>query len=190
MVRPLSTDFRARLVGAVERDGISARAAAARFGVSASSAVKWVRRHRATGSVAPDRIGGYKPRLLTGALRSWLPDRAKRDFTRRGLVAELAEQGVTVDDVQVWRFAHAGGLSFKKSVLPAGQLRPRVARRREQWKTFQHRPDPRRLVFVDGSEAEAEGDKPGRRPTWPRCEAGPRSARGSTPRCPAAIGRR
>ena len=101
MVRPISTDLRERLVGAVERDGISARAAAARFGVSVSSAIKWVRRHREKGSVAPDRMGGYKPRLLTGDLRAWLLERAKSDFTLRGLVAELAERGVKVDYVQV-----------------------------------------------------------------------------------------
>lgn len=119
MVRPISMDLRERLVGVVERDGISARAAAVRFGVSVSSAIKWVRRHRETGSVAPSRMGGYKPRLLTGDLRAWLLERTKRDFTLRGLVAELAEQGVKVDYVQVWRFAHAEGLSFKKGVLPA-----------------------------------------------------------------------
>lgn len=118
MVRPISTDLRERLVGAVERDGISARAAAARFGVSVSSAIKWVRRHRETGSVSPGRMGGYKPRLLTGDLRAWLLDRTKSDFTLRGLVAELAEQGVKVDYVQVWRFAHAEGLSFKKKRSP------------------------------------------------------------------------
>lgn len=115
MVRPIATDLRERLVLAVEREGISARTAAARFGVSVSSAIKWVRRHRETGSVAPDKIGGHKPRLLVGDLRDWLLERAKRDFTLRGLVAELAaEHGVRVDYVQVWRFAHAEGLSFKK----------------------------------------------------------------------------
>jgi putative transposase len=30
------------------------------------------------------------------------------------LVAELVTRGVKVDYVQVWRFAHAEGLSFKK----------------------------------------------------------------------------
>ena len=114
MVRPISTDLRELLVGAVEFDGISARAAAGRFGVSVSSAIKWVRRHRETGSVAPDRIGGYKPRLLAGDLRDWLLERTTSDFTLRGLVAELAERGVKVDYVQVWRFAHSEGLSFKK----------------------------------------------------------------------------
>jgi transposase len=34
-------------------------------------------------------------------------------------------------------------------VLPAEQLRPKVARRREQWKKYQGRIDPKRLVFID-----------------------------------------
>ena len=115
MVKPYSMDLRERVVGAVLTGGMSARAAAVRFGVSESSAIKWVRRQRETGSAAPSQIGGHKPRLLTGALRDWLIARAGRDFTLRGLVAELfAEFGVKVDYVQVWRFVHAEGLSFKK----------------------------------------------------------------------------
>lgn len=114
MARPMSMDLRERVVCAVLKEGMSARGAAARFGVSESSAIKWVRRHRETGSVAPSKMGGYKPRLLTGELREWLIERAKRDFTLRGLAAELGERGVKVDYVQVWRFVHAEGLSFKK----------------------------------------------------------------------------
>lgn len=114
MARPISTDLRERLVLAVERDGISARAAAARFDVSVSSAIKWVRRHRETGSVAPGKIGGHKPNILSGAHAEWLIARTRTDFTLRGLVAELSANGVKVDYVQVWRFVHARGLSFKK----------------------------------------------------------------------------
>ena len=114
MAKPLSMDLRERVVAAVLKEGISARRAAVRFGVSESSAIKWVRRQRETGSIAPSRIGGYKPRLLSGELRGWLIERATRDFTLRGLVAELGERGVKVDYVQVWRFVHAEGLSFKK----------------------------------------------------------------------------
>ncbi len=139
MARPISTDLRERLVGAIERDGISSRAAAARFGVSVSSAIKWVRRHRETGSVAPDRMGGYKPRLLTGDLRDWLLERTRSDFTLRGLVAELAARGVKVDYVQVWRFAHVEGLSFKKK---------RSARRTAE---AQGRPPTRAMEEVPGS---------------------------------------
>ena len=114
MARAYSLDFRERVLAAVLNEGMSARGAAARFGISESSAIKWVRRHRETGSVAPSKIGGHKPRLLAGELRDWLLERTKSDFTLRGLVAELAERGVKVDYVQVWRFVHAEGLSFKK----------------------------------------------------------------------------
>ncbi len=114
MVQAYSMDLRTRVVAAVLTEGMSARGAASRFGISESSAIKWVRRQRETGSVAPSRVGGSKPGLLSGALRDWLLERAKSDFTLRGLVAELAERGVKVDYVQVWRFVHAEGLSFKK----------------------------------------------------------------------------
>ncbi|MET0179413.1 MAG: transposase, partial [Novosphingobium sp.] len=97
MAKPLSMDLRERVVAAVLKEGMSARRAATRFGVSESSAIKWVRRQRQTGSVAPSKIGGYKPRLLAGELRDWLLERARRDFTLRGLVAELGERGVKVD---------------------------------------------------------------------------------------------
>jgi helix-turn-helix, Psq domain len=62
MVKPSSMDWREQ--AAVLTGGMSARKAAARFGVSESSAIKWVRRHRQTGSAAPSQIGRYKPRLL------------------------------------------------------------------------------------------------------------------------------
>lgn len=139
MVRPLSNDLRERLVLVVEREGISARAAAARFGVSVSSAIKWVRRYRETGSVAPAKIGGYKPNILSGAHGDWLVERTQTDFTLRGLVAELAERGVKVDYVQVWRFVHARGLSFKKK---------RAARRTAPAKDRQ---TPRAVAEVSGA---------------------------------------
>jgi len=59
-------------------------------------------------------MGGRRTNILSGATRDWLLERVASDFTLRGLVAELAERGVKVDYVQVWRFAHAEGLSFKK----------------------------------------------------------------------------
>src|ERR1700712_1757234 len=114
MARPYSMDLRERVVAAVIDDGMSCHAAAKRFGVAASSAIKWVQRVRETGSVAPGQMGGHKPNILSGSNRDWLLERAATDFTLRGLVLELAERGVQVDYVQVWRFVHAEGLSFKK----------------------------------------------------------------------------
>lgn len=84
MTRAYSLDLRERVVPAVERDGLSRHAAAARFGVAPSSAIKWVRRFRETGHVAPGQIGGHKPRVLRGEHRDWLLERTKHDFTLRG----------------------------------------------------------------------------------------------------------
>lgn len=114
MARPYSIDLRERVVTAVERDGLSRNAAARRFGVAISTAVNWLQRHRDTGNVAPGKMGGHRPRKLIGEHRDWLLERTKTDFTLRGLRAELAERGVSVDYRTVWSFAHDEGLSFKK----------------------------------------------------------------------------
>lgn len=115
MVKPYSMDLRERVVSAVEEGGISRRQSAARFGVSVSTAIKWVSRFRATGSVAPGQMGGHRPKKIRGTHRSWLVERCRaRDFTLRGLVAELAERGLQVDYRTVWTFVHEEKLSFKK----------------------------------------------------------------------------
>ena len=68
-----------------------------------------------TGSVAPGQIGGHKPKKIAGPHRDWLVGRCReRDFTLRGLVAELAERGLKVDYRSVWEFVHAEKLSHKK----------------------------------------------------------------------------
>ena len=50
-------DLRSRLLAAIE-GGMSCRAAAARFGVAPSTAVRWQARWRETGSYAPKPQGG------------------------------------------------------------------------------------------------------------------------------------
>lgn len=115
MSKAYSMDLRARLVRAVETEGMSRRAAAERFGVAASTAVKWLKRVARTGSVAPGRVGGRRPRTIAGAHRDWLVERCRSaDFTLRGLVRELAERGLKVDYHSVWDFVHAEGLTHKK----------------------------------------------------------------------------
>ena len=113
MTRPYSMDLRERAVARVLA-GESVRSVASMLSISAATVVRWSGRRRATGNVASGRIGGYKVGILSGRHRDWLLARTTRDFTLRGLVAQLAERGVTVDYVQVWRFVHAEGLSFKK----------------------------------------------------------------------------
>lgn len=115
MSRAYSMDLRERLVRAVEIEGFSRRQAAARFGVAPSTAVNWLKRVAAKGSVAPGKIGGYKPKTIAGQHREWLVQRCRAaDFTLRGLVGEFAERGLKVDYRSVWEFVHAEGLSHKK----------------------------------------------------------------------------
>ena len=63
MTRAYSNDLRQRVVDAV-LEGASCAAASEQFGVSKSSAIKWVRLFHRTGSVAPGKMGGHRPILL------------------------------------------------------------------------------------------------------------------------------
>jgi transposase len=114
MGKPYSVDLRKRVVAAIE-NGLSRNEAAKRFGIGISTAIGWARLQKETGSVAPGKMGGHKPKAISGEHRVWLLQRLKdRDFTLRGLVAELAERGLKVDYRSVWEFVHAEKLSFKK----------------------------------------------------------------------------
>ena len=116
MGRAYSNDLRERVVRAVIKGGLSRHQAAAQFGVGISTAINWVQRFLETGSVKPDQIGGYRPKKITGPHREWLMQRCRKDFTVRGLVAELAERGLKVDYRTMWEFVHAEKLSYKKDV--------------------------------------------------------------------------
>src|ERR1700752_1936840 len=69
MAKSLSQDLRSRLISAVA-GGMSRRAAAERFGVSAASAVRWVRAWRETGRRAAKRQGGDRRSERIEAYRS------------------------------------------------------------------------------------------------------------------------
>ena len=126
MGKPASTDLRERVVAAVEVEGLSRNQAAARYDVSIASAVRWVALFRATGSVKPRKMGGYKPKTLQGEHAVWLIERCCRgEFTISQLVDELqAERGLKVDRHSVWSFLHAEGLSFKKKRTRSGTGSP------------------------------------------------------------------
>jgi len=126
MGKPYSIDLRERVVGAIE-GGLSCNRAAKQFGVAISTAINWARRVRETGSVAPGKMGGHKPKKIAGAHRLWLLQRIKDgNFTLRGLAGELAARGLKVDYRSVWEFVHAEKLSFKKK---PGGWRARSTRR-------------------------------------------------------------
>ncbi len=116
MAKPYSMDLRERVVAAVAQGGLSRHAAALRFGIGVSTAIAWVRRFQETGKLAPGQMGGHKPKAIRGEHEVWLRQRlSEREFTLRGLVAELADRGLKVDYRAVWNFVHAEKLSFKKN---------------------------------------------------------------------------
>ena len=149
MVRPLSTDLRERAVKAVE-SGESCHAVAARFDVAVSSVVKWRQRYRATGSVAPGKMGGHRKPVLEPH-RAFIVERISQmpHLTLHGLKDELAARGVKVSHHAVWTFLRREGLSFKKTLFALEQDRADVAWRRQRWRSLQDRLDPNRLVFID-----------------------------------------
>lgn len=117
MTRPLSNDLRERVVAAVVA-GESCRAVAARFGVAVSSVVKWSQRFRATGSVAPGKMGGHRKRILEPH-RAFIVERINQNphLTLHGLKDELAARGVKVSHNAVWQFLRCKGLRFKKNAV-------------------------------------------------------------------------
>ena len=126
MGKPYSLDLRKRVVAAIE-GGLSCNQAAKQFGIGISTAINWAQRLRETGSIEPGKMGGHKPKAISGEHSVWLLQRIKdRDFTLRGLVAEFAERGLKVDYRSVWEFVHAEKLSFKKK---RGGWRTRSSRR-------------------------------------------------------------
>jgi transposase len=117
MTRALSNDLRERVVTAVGA-GESCRSVAARFGVSVSSVVKWSQRYRATGSVAPGKMGGHRRRVLEPH-RAFIVERINQSphLTLHRLKDELAARGVPVSHNAVWQFLRREGLSFKKNAV-------------------------------------------------------------------------
>ena len=117
MAAPLSKDLRERVMSAIAA-GESCRSVAARFGVAVSSAVKWSQRYRATGSVAPGKMGGHRKRVLEPH-RDFIVERINQTshLTLHGLKDELAARGVTVSHNAVWLFLRREGLSFKKNTV-------------------------------------------------------------------------
>jgi transposase len=116
MARSLSEDLRLRVVEAVEA-GASRRQAAARFGVSVSSAIRWVRAWRERGDVRAKPQGGDRRSHRIEAQAALLLDRIERtpDVTLAELQAMLRDRGVPVGIGTLWRFFDRHGISVKKN---------------------------------------------------------------------------
>lgn len=112
----LSDDLRKRVVTEVEK-GSSCRGAAARFGVSASSAIRWVQAVRRTGTSAAGPQGGDRrsKRIEAhhGFIMKMIADR--KDVTLAELQEILAKRrGAWFGIGTLWRFFERHGVTLKK----------------------------------------------------------------------------
>ena len=175
MPKPLSIDLRERVLAAVA-GGRSRRAAAERFGVAPSTAIKWVATWRANGRDRPLTAGGdrrsHPIETHAEAILAWLAETP--DVTLAAVTADLARQrGLQVSRSTVWRFFARRAITFKKKTAHAcEQERPDVARRRQAWRAGQPDLDPAQRVFVDETGTSTKmARRSGRAPRGERCRA-------------------
>ena len=117
MTKPLSIDLRERLITAVN-GGLSRRAAAERFGVAVSTAIKWADQWRRTGDIRPRPQGGdYRSQRIeahTGEILALIE--ARPDITLGEIARHLDEtHGLRVAQSTVWRLLDRHGMTFKKN---------------------------------------------------------------------------
>ena len=114
MPRAYSLDLRERLIDAVEA-GSSARAAARRLRVSASTAVKWVQRKRETGSVEAKPMHGHPPaKLLPHKDRLLQLVADEPDLTLKQISERLATDGIHVSKSCLHTFLWRNRIRLKK----------------------------------------------------------------------------
>ena len=115
MSKALSLDLRTRVLSAIA-SGMSCRQAAERFGVSASSAIRWRARERAQGDARPKPLGGDRRSARIEAQAEVILDLvAKRpDLTLDEICTALGERGVTVSIATLWRFFERHRITLKK----------------------------------------------------------------------------
>jgi len=90
---------------------------ASRFSVAISSVVKWSPRHRATGLVAPAKMGGCRKSVLERH-HGFVIERVEQtpNLTLYRLKTELAMRGVKVSHNAVWLFLRRERLRFKSAI--------------------------------------------------------------------------
>ena len=174
MAGSLSIDLRRRVVGAIE-GGLSCRAAAQRFGISASSAIRWRAQEQREGDVRPKLQGGdrHSHRIEAHAELILSALAAKSDITLAELRERLRERGVAVAIGTLWRFSSVARSRAKKDGARR-RAAPQHGERwpREAWFEGQLELDPTRIVFIDETAANTKMARLyGRAPRGERCRA-------------------
>lgn len=132
MARNYSQDLRDRVIDAVVGEGMSRRAAARRFGVSESSAVKWLQRFQEADARTPVGTGGHRPSILKPHLAYLEAVLAEQpDITLAALGRRLlAERAVKADTSMLSRFFRREGITIRKKGRRS-KKRPPAARSKE-----------------------------------------------------------
>ena len=112
MAKSLSLDLRRRVVDAIEQ-GLSCRQAAERFGVSASSAIRWLKQQ---GDIAAKKQGGDRKSGRIEAEAAFLLGEVAEtpDITLVELQEKLQARGVSAGIGTLWRFFDRRRITFKK----------------------------------------------------------------------------
>jgi transposase len=115
MAKALSQDLRDRVVAAVD-GGLSRRGAAARFGVSISSAIRWHQLAREHGRAVARKPGGDQRSSKTDAHAEQIMGilEGQGDITLAEIQSGLAERGISVGIGTLWRFFDRRGITRKK----------------------------------------------------------------------------
>ena len=124
MAKSVSVDLRERVIAVID-GGLSRRHAAARFGVSVSSAIRWHALARRSGDATPKRQGGDRRSGRIEAHAGVILDAVAKqsDITLAELRELLAGRGVSVGIATLWRFFARRKITLKKSL---GMRRSRI----------------------------------------------------------------
>jgi len=147
MPKPYSQDLRDRLIDAVERGEMSRRAAARRYEISESVAIKWLERVERDGSREPAGHGGHRASKLMPHRDFLEAARADASGSVRSPFGRARGQSRHLDDEPLLSPDRRHGQ--KKTLVAREQDRPDISRHRKRWRTYQGLIDPRRLVFID-----------------------------------------
>src|SRR5258706_13197 len=153
MGKPYSDDLRERVVAAIEAGHTRVKVAEL-YNMALSTVGGIIKRKRETGSVSPDKFGGYKTFRLephTDRVKELVAEQP--DSTLAELQVRLAKEKVKVSQSEMPRFLHHITLTFKKSVHSAEQDRPDVAAARKASRKEQLTLDPKQLIFIDETAA-------------------------------------
>jgi transposase len=115
MARTLSQDLRDRVVAAID-GGMSCRSAAAHFGVSTSSAIRWRRLALQHGKAVAKPRGGDRHSGRIEAHGDFIKEllAEQEDITLVEIQAQLTERGAPVGIGTVHRFFARHGITRKK----------------------------------------------------------------------------